>query len=46
MIRAPACLAALACAVALAACGQKGPLKHPEALPTKPAPTSPAPANE
>jgi predicted small lipoprotein YifL len=38
MIRAPlAILATLALAAALAACGQKGPLKLPEPAPAKPA---------
>src|SRR4051812_6887635 len=41
MIRALACLAAIACAIAIAGCGQKGPLKLPEPPPAKPAPAAP-----
>jgi predicted small lipoprotein YifL len=37
MIRALASLAALALVVALAGCGQKGPLKLPDPQPPKPA---------
>jgi predicted small lipoprotein YifL len=39
MIRATLTLAALALALSLAACGQKGPLKLPE--PARPAPAAP-----
>jgi predicted small lipoprotein YifL len=41
MIRALARLAALALVVALAGCGQKGPLKLPDPQTPKPAPASP-----
>jgi len=41
MIRALACIALVACAAALAGCGQKGPLKLPDPPPAKPAPAAP-----